>query len=366
MSRETAKKPMTKKQRAAMQKKRRQKKIALVAVEILVLLLLAVVLFIVVKLSKIEKDNSFSAEDIDINEGISQESQEIMEGYTTIALFGLDNRSNGNLSKGNSDVIMIASINNDTHDVKLVSVYRDSYLDIGNGKYQKCNSAYASGGPEQAISMLNRNLDLNITDYVTVDFNAVVECVDLLGGVELTVTDEEAILMYGYMDEISKLTKKKSEYLPGGGTYVLDGVQACAYARIRYTAGDDYKRTERQRIVLAAMVEKAQKSDIKTLNSLIDEVFGDIKTSFSNADLIALATKIFEYSLGETTGFPFEKNTITLGSKGSVVVPCDLKTNVKQLHVFLYDDQDYEPTDTVKSNSEKIISDTDFHQGDGY
>lgn len=357
---------MTKKQREAMQKKRRQKKIALVAVEILVLLLLAVVLFIVVKLSRIEKDNSFSAEDIDINEGISQESQEIMEGYTTIALFGLDNRSNGNLSKGNSDVIMIASINNDTHDVKLVSVYRDSYLDIGNGKYQKCNSAYASGGPEQAISMLNRNLDLNITDYVTVDFNAVVECVDLLGGVELTVTDEEAILMYGYMDEISKLTKKKSEYLPGGGTYVLDGVQACAYARIRYTAGDDYKRTERQRIVLAAMAEKAQKSDIKTLNSLIDEVFGDIKTSFSNADLIALATKMFEYSLGETTGFPFEKNTITLGSKGSVVVPCDLKTNVKQLHVFLYDDQDYEPTDTVKSNSEKIISDTGFHQGDGY
>ena len=323
---------MTKKQRAAMQKKRQQKKIALVAVEILVLLLLAVVLFIVVKLSKIEKDNSFSAEDIEVNEGISQESQEIMEGYTTIALFGLDNRSNGNLSKGNSDVIMIASINNDTHDVKLVSVYRDSYLDIGNGKYQKCNSAYASGGPEQAISMLNRNLDLNITDYVTVDFNAVVECVDLLGGVELTVTDEEA----------------------------------CAYARIRYTAGDDYKRTERQRIVLAAMVEKAQKSDIKTLNSLIDEVFGDIKTSFSNADLIALATKMFEYSLGETTGFPFEKNTITLGSKGSVVVPCDLKTNVKQLHVFLYDDQDYEPTDTVKSNSEEIISDTGFHQGDGY
>lgn len=357
---------MTKKQREAMQKKRRQKKIALVAVEILVLLLLAVVLFIVVKLSRIEKDNSFSAEDIDINEGISQESQEIMEGYTTIALFGLDNRSNGNLSKGNSDVIMIASINNDTHDVKLVSVYRDSYLDIGNGKYQKCNSAYASGGPEQAISMLNRNLDLNITDYVTVDFNAVVECVDLLGGVELTVTDEEAILMCGYMDEISKLTKKKSEYLPGGGTYVLDGVQACAYARIRYTAGDDYKRTERQRIVLAAMVEKAQKADIKTLNSLIDEVFGDIKTSFSNADLIALATKIFEYKLGETTGFPFEKNTITLGSKGSVVVPCDLKTNVKQLHVFLYGDEEYEPTDTVKSNSEKIISDTGFHQGDGY
>lgn len=366
MSKQTTKKPMTKQQKAALRKKKKQRKIMLVAIEILVLLILGIALFIVIKLSKIQKDTTFNQENIEVNEGLSEESKEIMESYTTIALFGLDNRSNGNLSSGNSDVIMIASINNKTHEVKLVSVYRDSYLDIGNSTYRKCNAAYANGGPEQAISMLNTNLDLNITDYVTVDFNAVVECVDLLGGVELTVTDEEAILMHGYMDEISKLTKKKSEYLPGGGTYVLDGVQACSYARIRYTAGDDYKRAERQRTVLAAMVAKAQKSDLKTINSLIDEVFGDIKTSFTNTDLIALAAQVFNYSLGETTGFPFEKNTITLGSKGSVVVPCDLASNVSQLHVFLYEDSDYTPTEKVKSNSEKIINDTGFRQGDGY
>ena len=366
MSKQTTKKPMTKQQKAAVRKKKRQRKVMLVAVEILVLIILAIALFIVVKLSKIQKDTTFNEENIEVNEGLSEESKEIMESYTTIALFGLDNRSNGNLSSGNSDVIMIASINDKTHEVKLVSVYRDSYLDIGNDTYRKCNAAYANGGPEQAITMLNKNLDLNITDYVTVDFNAVVECVDLLGGVELFITDEEAVLMRGYMDEISKLTKKKSEYLPGGGTYVLDGVQACAYARIRYTAGDDYKRAERQRTVLAAMVDKAQKSDLKTINSLIDEVFGDIKTSFTNTDLIALAAQVFNYSFGETAGFPYEKNTITLGSKGSVVVPCDLASNVTQLHVFLYDDQDYTPTETVKSNSEKIINDTGFHQGDGY
>lgn len=366
MSRETENKPLTKKQKAAIRKKRQQKKILMVVAEILVLLILAVVLFVVLKLSKIEKDDSFSAEDIEINEGISEESKEIMENYTTIALFGLDNRSNGNLSKGNSDVIMIASINDTTHEVKLCSVYRDSYLDIGNSTFRKCNAAYANGGPEQAITMLNKNLDLNITDYVTVDFNAVVECVDLLGGVEVTVTDEEAVLMYGYMDEINKLTKNKSKYLPGAGTYNMDGVQACSYARIRYTAGDDYKRAERQRIVLSAMVEKAQHSNLKTINSLIDEVFGDIKTSYSNTELIGLAAQVFNYSLGETAGFPFEKNTITLGSKGSVVVPCDLESNVVQLHVFLFNDEDYEPTETVKENSAKIINDTGFHQGDGY
>lgn len=366
MSKETEKRPMTKKQRAAIRKKRQQKKVMLVVAEILALLILAVVLFVVIKLSKIEKDTSFDASDIEMNEGLSEESQEIMENYTTIAMFGLDNRSNGNLSKGNSDVIMIASINNDTKEVKLVSVYRDSYLDIGNNTYRKCNAAYANGGPEQAISMLNTNLDLNITDYVTVDFNAVVECVDLLGGVEVTITDEEAVLMYGYMDEINKLTKHSSKYLPGAGTYNMDGVQACAFARIRYTAGDDYKRAERQRTVLAAMVNKAQHSDLKTINSLIDEVFGDIKTSYTNTELIALAAQVFNYKLGETTGFPFEKNTVTLGSKGSVVVPCDLVSNVTQLHVFLYGDEGYVPTDTVKSNSEKIIGDTGFHQGDGY
>lgn len=363
MSKETVKKT---KQKAGVQKKKKQRKVLLVAIEILVLLILAIVLFVVVKLSKIEKDNTFTPADIEVNEGLSEETKEIMASYTTIALFGLDNRSNGNLSKGNSDVIMIASINDQTHEVKLVSVYRDSYLNIGNDTYKKCNAAYANGGPEQAINMLNTNLDLNITDYVTVDFNAVVECVDLLGGVELMVTDEEAVLMQGYMDEISKLTKKKSEYLPGGGIYVLDGVQACAYARIRYTAGDDYKRTERQRTVLMAMAQKAQKSNIKTLNSLIDEVFGDIQTSYTNTEIIALAAQVFNYSIGETTGFPFEKNTIKLGSKGDVVAPCDLESNVTQLHVFLYDDNEYVPTDTVKNNSAKIINDTGFHQGDGY
>ena len=354
--------------KASKRRKKQKNRLIIVVIEILVLLILAAVLFVTVKLSKIQKDTSFNKEDIEVNEGLSSESQEIMAGYTTIALFGLDNRSNGNLSKGNSDVIMIASINNDTHAVKLVSVYRDSYLDIGGGTFKKCNFAYAKGGPEQAITMLNKNLDMDITDYVTVDFNAVVECVDLLGGVTIPeVSDEEAVLMHGYMDEINKLTKNNSKYLSGGGTNVeMDGVQACAYARIRYTAGDDYKRTERQRTVLTAMVQKAQKANLTTINSLIDELFGDIKTSFSNTELISLAAKVFNYSLGETIGFPFEKNTTTLGNKGSVVVPCDLESNVKQLHVFLYDDNEYAPTDTVKNNSAQIINDTGFHQGEGY
>ena len=358
------KKDKTRKKSSAYKKYRRHKILFITELIILIPLLAFGFLYVQFekKLGNIDTVTLQSG-DIQVNEEV--ENNAVLHGYTNIALFGVDSRD-GSMDYTNTDTIIIASINNDTKVVKLVSIYRDTYLNIGEDRYGKANAAYANGGPEQAISMLNTNLDLNITDYVTVDFNAVVECVDLLGGVEMTVTDEEAVLMHGYMDEISKLTKKKSEYLPGAGTYTMDGVQACAFARIRYTAGDDYKRTERQRAVLTAMIQKAQKSDLKTINSLIDEVFGDIKTSYSNTDLIALASQVFNYSLGETTGFPFEKNTITLGSKGSVVVPCDLKSNVIQLHQFLYDDTEYEPTDTVKSNSEKIISDTGFHQGDGY
>lgn len=344
----------------------RRRRNTIFIVEIVLLLILAVVLFFMSKLSKIEK-TKLDMDKIEVNEDISQESRKIMKGYQTIAMFGLDNRSNGNLSQGRSDVIMLANINNDTKEVKLVSVYRDTYLDTGDGIFQKCNAAYAKGGPEQAISMLNVNLDLNITDYVTVDFNSIIECVDLLGGVDMEITDDEASLMTGYIRELNELTGNKAENLTQGGTYTLNGVQACAYARIRYGGGDDYRRTERQRTVLTAMVKKAQQSDLTTVNKLINEVCGDIQTSFSNAELLALASQVFQYSIGDTTGFPFTKTTKVLSKKtGDVVIPCDLSDNVKELHIFLYEDSAYIASDTVKQNSEKIVSDTGFKSGDGH
>ena len=280
-----------------MSRKKQKAKIFLVIVELLILIILAVILYGVSKLNRIDRPESNLMNQVEVNDDIKQEVLEVTEGFRTIALFGLDNRSNGNLSSGNSDVIIIATINNETQEVKMCSVYRDTYLDTGGGKFRKCNAAFAKGGPQAAISMLNKNLDLNISDYVTVDFNAVVECVDLLGGIELTITDEEAHYMIGYVKELNELTGNKSEVPNAGGTYVLDGVQATAYARIRYTAGNDYKRAERQRTVIAKMVEKVQQSDLKTLNSMIDVMFDDIETSFSNKDLLALAAKIFDYAI---------------------------------------------------------------------
>lgn len=347
-------------------KNKQRNKIILIVVELVVLVILAVALYGISKLNKIERDEDFVKEDIEVNEDIQSETVEVMDNFETIAVFGLDNRSNGKLEKGNSDVIIVVTIANDTKEVKMCSIYRDTYLDVGGGKFRKSNSAFSAGGAQSAISMLNKNLDLNITDYVTVDFNAVVECIDLLGGVELTITDEEAHLMTGYMEEINKLTNHTSKVPTSGGTYTLDGVQATAYARIRYTAGDDYKRTERQRDVIVAMAKKAQKSDLLTINKIIDAVFGDIATSFSNAELISLAAQVFEYEITGSAGFPFTKNTITLGSKGNVVAPCTLESNVIELHKFLYDNDAYVPSSTVKANSMKIESDTGFGEKDGY
>lgn len=326
---------------------------------IFMILLISGGLFVKSKVEKVDGGNKIEEAVLETNE-LTEETQEILEKYTTIALFGLDNRSNGDFAWGNSDVIMVASINENTKEVKLVSVYRDTYLNITQDKgFRKANAAFAFGGVEQAVNMLNVNLDLNISDYVIVDFNAVAKAVDALGGVEIEITGEEAHWMQMYIDELNGVLKTNVSYLPGAGTYNLNGVQATAYARVRYTAGDDYKRTERQRLVIQKMVDKLLDSDLGTVNNLIDEIFPQIKTSFTSAELLLLAKDVFSYSLGENTGFPFEKIAVSeAGKAGDCVVPIDLADNVRMLHEFLYGTEDYVVTPSVQKISDEIESTT--------
>lgn len=355
--RPSGKKRMSKKQR-------RKRKRIILGVEIVVVLLLLCCLAIWLKLSKINQTGKLDEDQLSIND-LDEETRELLEGYTNIALFGLDNRSNGSYGSGNSDSIMIASINNDTHEVKLVSVYRDTYLNVYDDDFKKCNSAYAKEGVDGAIAMLNQNLDLNIKDYVAVDFNAMVEVIDLLGGIDIEVTKEEAGYMQVYIDEIQKVTGVKSSYVTGGGVCTLDGVQATAYCRVRYTAGDDFKRAERQRIVLSAMADKAKQAKLTTLNKIIDAVFDDIDTSLTSSEIVGLAAFVSKYEIADTSGFPFSQTTTTLGKKGDVVVPTTLESNVKILHTYLFGDEEYEPSDTIIELSEQIISDTGKTEEDG-
>ena len=185
-----------------------------------------------------------------------------MAGYQNIALFGVDSREQDLLSGDNrSDTIMICSVNKKTGETRLVSVYRDTLLNIGGGDYRKCNAAYAYGGPQQAVAMLNSNLDLNITDFVTIGFEGLAETIDALGGIDLEITEEEMEYMNSYMDDMYYEIGTEYEEVTDWGMQHLSGIQATAYCRIRYTEGDDFRRAERQRTVLMLTMEKAKKAN---------------------------------------------------------------------------------------------------------
>lgn len=347
----------------AMKAKKRKRKIVLVCVELLVLFGVLAWIWANGKMDKINTDETFQSEEVK-NEELTEETRDVLGEYTTIALFGLDNRENNSYNSGNSDVIMVARVNKDTKEVRLVSVYRDTFLkmaDLENTEaYSKANAAYAMGGPKQAVRMLNTNLDLDIEEYVSFDFDAVAEAVDILGGIEIEVTDEEVAHLNNYCIETSEVTGKSYDPLPGGGTYTLNGVQTVSYGRIRYTAGDDFKRTERQRLVVNKMVEKALKSDVGTINKLIDAVFPKIQTSLTKSELVAMAMDAFNYKMGDNAGFPFDKQNEVVDiayqkSDADCVIPVDLAANVKQLHDFLYGTTSYTVTESVQSISDEIM-----------
>ncbi len=339
---------------------RKKKRMLIFGIEIAVILVLVLGFWIVSKLDKLQKPK-VEQDQIEVNESLQESTVATMKGYTTIALFGLDTREAGQLGSGNrSDTIIIASINNDTKEVKLVSVYRDTYLNLTNGKYNKCNAAYSAGGPAQAISMLNTNLDLDIEYYVSVDFAALTKTVDLMGGIEIDVDDTEIEHLNNYIVETSKVTGVETKPLTTTGLQTLDGVQATSYCRIRYTAGDDFKRTERQREVIMQLVSKAKTLDISKINDIIDAVFPLVATNYTNDELVAMAPQLLTYDIVDTTGFPFDKANATVKGKGSCVVPVNLEENVKQLHEYLFGNADYQPSNEVTEISAKINSDTGY------
>ncbi|MBQ1492421.1 MAG: LCP family protein, partial [Blautia sp.] len=270
-------------------KNTRHRRRVLFVVEILVLFLFLGGLFIygqvTMRLQKMEKPQ---VTEIQFESGQKTETQikvnetaPTITGYRTYAVFGLDHRErNEELAGYNSDSIIIVSIDNDSKDVRMVSVYRDTLLDIGEEVYAKANAAYAYGGPLQAVNALNRNLDLKITDYVSVDFSAVVDLVDAVGGIDVPLSYAEIVHLNNYCLEVSEETGKS--YVPISlpepvpedqeatlGNYHLNGVQATSYCRIRYTASLDMGRTERQRRVIQLVVQKLKKGGVTNILNIL-------------------------------------------------------------------------------------------------
>lgn len=276
------------------------------------------------------------------------------DGYWTIAVFGVDSRD-GNTGKGAlSDVEMLCSIHRKTGEIRLLSVFRDTYLRIDQKEdFDKINEAYFLGGPEQAIKALEDNLDLQIDDYATFNWKAVVDAINVLGGVDIDITDKEFAYINSFITETVNSTGVGSYQLEHSGMNHLDGVQAVAYARLRLM-DTDFNRTERQRKVLGQAMEKAKNSDLKTLTTLIGTVYPQTKTSIGVDNLAGMAKNAKKYYISQTSGFPFSHQEIKIGKK-ACVVPTTLESNVIQLHSFLYNTENYVPSESLKSISTHII-----------
>jgi LCP family protein required for cell wall assembly len=321
-----------------------------------IIIIEAVLVIIILAAAQLYRSFNKTLDKININNvddaNIKQNEGVVNEGYRNIVIFGLDTRNNA-LDRGNSDTIMVASINNRTKDVRLVSIYRDTYVSIPDIGCRKINAAYANGGYSLALTTINMNFDLDITEYITVNFRAVVETIDQLGGITLDIQKNELQTLNGYVRELNRINGTDVPGLAAAGTQTVNGTQATAYSRIRYTEGGDYKRTERQRIVLGKIFEKIKKSKLTTIYDLINDIFPQTATNLSKDEIIDLSKSVFSYDIVDQTGFPFEKDSHTY-NRVSYVFPIGLADNVVRLHQFLFEKEAYTPSSKVQEISDYV------------
>lgn len=346
----------------AAKKKKIRRIIVMAVAEVLTLICIGFYGYALRLNSGLKHSNDYDPDKV-LNSELPVEKTEHMKGYWTIAVFGVDSRD-GNVHKGtNTDVIMLCNINRDTGEIKLVSVFRDTYMNTNdNGTYNKINSAYANGGAVQALSALNRNLDLNVKDYVTFNWKAVADGINMLGGIEdVEISKPEFRYINSFITETVQKTGVPSTQLKSAGVQHLDGVQAVAYGRLRLM-DTDYARTERQRLIIQKAFEKAKKADLGLLNRILLMEVEQIETSLSFSDFTSLILDIGKYHIGETGGFPFARDAMIMGKKGDCVIPQTLESNVAELHKFLYNEEGYQPTDLVKKISAKISADSGMYK----
>ncbi len=308
------------------------------------------------KIGKMQKEN------IDTTAvGINEETKQELKGYRNIALLGIDSRADDYGLGNRSDCMMIASINQETNEIKLISVYRDTYVYVmenGTKRLDKITHAYSYGGAQNTLKSLNEAMDLNITEFVTVNFDAVIAAVDSLGGVYIDIDKSEIKYVNDYIDATSESSGVKSSHITHSGRQKLDGVQAVSYTRVRYTAGGDYKRTERMRTVVEAMLSKAKTLNVGQLNSFADTILPKIRTNISTSEIWGLIPKLASFKVTESIGWPYDTKGITLDRWYGV--PVTLQSNVEKLHKEAFGQDDYEASDTVKEMSAAIVKKTGY------
>ena len=280
-----------------------------------------------------------------------------VDGYINILLLGVDSRDMENIKGTRSDMIMIASINKETNDVKLTSVYRDTYLKMGDtSTYDKITHACVYGGPEMTIKSLNQAMDLNITNYAIVNFKAVADLVDAIGGITVDVQQGEIYQLNKYTKATARnIGRKDYNLVKEPGVQTLEGVQAVSYGRIRKGVGDDFKRTERMRIVVSKVFEKAKTMPFSDLKKIIDMMVPQVKTNLAMNDILALGIRLPQYNISTGSGWPYKWSTGTI-NKISYVFPAGLSNNTTMLHQEVFGQTDYIPSSTVNAISSEIAA----------
>ena len=335
--------------------------VALIIAEVFALLIIFGARYVLQQANRIQRDPNFKIED-ETNPYLAYEKVENMQGYWTVALFGVDSRDNS-LGKGNNtDVIIIANVNQENGEIKLVSIFRDTYLNLDDdGTYNKINQAYARGGPKQAIKALNKNLDIQIDDYATFNWKAVADSINILGGVDIELSKAEFYYINAYITETVEATGVASQHLKSAGMNHLDGVQAVAYARLR-KMDTDFARTERQREIIQQSFVKLRQANFSVINNVMEVVFEQILSSVTLNDIIPIAKNLTKYTIVDTMGFPAARSDANMGKKGDCVIPQTLESNVIELHRFLFGEEDYQPSDMVKNISKKISADSGLYK----
>ena len=356
-------------------KKMRRRKI-IFGIEITVLLILSGILFVYAwinrSMDKMNQDTLDSSQ-IQINSEVKANTDlSQMSGTQVIALVGVDARGveGSELAESmNSDTIILCCIDHDKQEIRMVSIMRDTWMNMA--KYtdeyygvDKAKSAYKPGGPESMLSMLNTNLDFALTDYVTVNFKALADAIDVLGGLDIEMTNAECVHANNYNREVSEAQGVEYEAIPYdedlGDDYSevrhVSGALATSYARIRYGGGDDAKRTSRQRIVINLMVQKLKQNPTK-IPEILDKVMGNVSTSLTKNEILELGMHAVTYTMGTSYAYPFQlcygENVVNAIGE-DVVIPVTLEFNVRELHEYLYPGLSYEPSAAVTEYSDYI------------
>ena len=356
-------------------KKMRRRKI-IFGIEITVLLILSGILFVYAwinrSMDKMNQDTLDSSQ-IQINSEVKANTDlSQMSGTQVIALVGVDARGveGSELAESmNSDTIILCCIDHDKQEIRMVSIMRDTWMNMAKYtdeyyEFDKANSAYNRGGPESMLSMLNTNLDFALPDYVTVNFKALADAIDVLGGLDIEMTNAECVHANNYNREVSEAQGVEYEAIPYdedlGDDYSevrhVSGALATSYARIRYGGGDDAKRTSRQRIVINLMVQKLKQNPTK-IPEILDKVMGNVSTSLTKNEILELGMHAVTYTMGTSYAYPFQlcygENVVNaLGE--DVVIPVTLEFNVRELHEYLYPGLSYEPSAAVTEYSDYI------------